>query len=327
MLKPGSCIGDQELIVFSHGRLLFGVGFLVSAVPVEDLRCSMEQRGQPCDRAVRGHLGTQTHLVLRRLQARVAVDRVEYVHHARVAGPEHVQVVTGQDAVEQVNVLLAPAHDGRVEATNLLKVAAVEARDAEAELAPIAQVMLEGEGVVSPGQRAAVLAIRAQHLGVVLREDDGEVDLAVLEDESADPVERIHAQVNVHVNEEEQGVHIKEGTALLQGQCSGEGPLDLHYPQVVARVAGLQRTNVGDCLLSPVVRLAVEQHDGQGGARLRLKAHILEVLHEGQEGLEPARQGQDEVNGCVEDGTHVVDGLQGLLVCCPGSHCLGTSAV
>ena len=67
----------------------------------------------------------------------IAVDGVEDVDEARVDRAEHGEL-GADELLVQVDVLLAPAHDGRVEAADARQVAVVGGEDAEAEVAPVA---------------------------------------------------------------------------------------------------------------------------------------------------------------------------------------------
>ncbi len=65
------------------------------------------------------------------------MDGVEDVHEARVDRAEHGEL-GADELLVQVHVLLAPAHDARVEAADARQVAVVGGEDAEAEVAPVA---------------------------------------------------------------------------------------------------------------------------------------------------------------------------------------------
>jgi hypothetical protein len=103
--------------------------------------------------------------------------------------------------VEEVNVLLAPALDGSVEAADEVEVGGVGAGDAKTVVAPVAGVVADREVVL---RVAGVVAVH--HLRVELAEDDREVCAAPLDRVQPDPLQRRHREHNVHVHEEQYRV-------------------------------------------------------------------------------------------------------------------------
>lgn len=82
----------------------------------------VDHLGQLAHAAQRVGARALAHLELRGLQVGVAVHDMEHVHQVGVGGAEHGHVVgrhRRDELVEQVDVLLAPAADGRVEAADL----------------------------------------------------------------------------------------------------------------------------------------------------------------------------------------------------------------
>ena len=270
------------------------------------------------------------------------------VHKAGIDAAEDGQVVRrAYELLVQVDVLHAPADDGRVEAADRSQVAVVDGHEAEAELTPVAlvgakrgllllllllllfltwpddstRIAPRGSRFVEHVEQVVRLAVLAEH--------DRIVDLPVADGVEARAQQEGGVERHVHVHEHEQIVRREESGARLAADGAREARVvdshDRERPVVAARhrrvlvIVGAHAIlvrQVGerelDVLLPAALPLLLllEEHDGEAHTPplARIAQHdALVVGHEAAEYVRSALERQHNAHDLVG---HVASHLQ-----------------
>ncbi|TNN37869.1 hypothetical protein EYF80_051973 [Liparis tanakae] len=199
-------------------------------------------------------------------KTRVASDRVIDVDEARLLTAQHRQA--GVDHL-----------DGGVEASGFQQVALEHTGDAEAVIPPEAAFLGENKLVVPRG------LLGVHHLGVVLTEDHREIDLSPLDGVGSAALQSLAAEDEIHIAEEEQRVVVELRGAQLQSQPPGEVAHHGDHGQVGFGIPPAVVSEQPAVLSSVRVAAAVHQDDGELDVLSGYQTHLLEVLHEADEGV------------------------------------------
>ena len=143
----------------------------------------------------------QTHFELLGVQrGGITLDWMKDVDQFRVRRPENVQLASRMfgDPIVQVNVLQAPAVDGRVQSTNVFQVTFEDADDAESVESPVASILVNLERICSLRVRAT------DERWVILAENNGEVDLVAADGMRPDALQRSAVKDHVDVDENQK---------------------------------------------------------------------------------------------------------------------------
>lgn len=284
-----------------HGCSVYRLIYLFTSELVQSVPVLVYDVGELIHVAVGFETGVGAHQGLGLGQPGVALDRVINVHQVRIGGAEY-GVWTGPDELlEQVHVLVAPAPDGRVEATDGRQIGLVHGDDTETVLPPVTGVLVDEEVV---GRRGATVHDHR----VVFAVHDREVHGLAADRVQPDAVQERGRPQHVHVDKEQQVVGRRANAfrAHVQRHCPGERvPGIRQYGHLGARVLGREP---GHRVRGPLRGGPAERHDGQRDALQPLlivvvivagrplQAHRLVVVHEPSERGQPVEERQHEMD-------------------------------